>query len=82
MYIKGNCNVNVYEIKDVAQDTLLGTYHKEPFINYVVSEGGAQESLILCNKNTTKREEGVRNRRFLDNVAYGRPLMGKRGTTN
>ena len=36
----------VPEIKDVAQDTLVGTYHKEPSINYVISEGGAQSSIL------------------------------------
>ena len=44
-----------------------------PSINYVVSrgEGGGQKLPILLSKKTTKREEGVKNRRFGDDIVYG-----------
>ena len=45
---------------------------KGPSINYVIS--APQKFLILLIKKTTKREKGVRNRRFWDNIVYGWPL--------
>ena len=47
-----------------------------PSINYVVSVGrGGQKSPILFSKKTTKRGEGVRNRRFWDDIVYGQPFI-------
>ena len=47
---------------------------RRPSINYVVSVGGGgQKSPSLLIKKTTKREEGVRNRLFWDDIFYRRP---------
>ena len=41
-----------------------------------MSSQGGQKLPVLLSRKTTKRGEGVKNCRFLDDIAYGRPLMG------